>query len=515
MNFKNQHPHTAIISTAIISTAIAGACSVAFSGCVPTTTPGAAPKFALYYQVSDLVDTERDWIKRWVQETGTTEVLLEQDYKSIKSFQDQHPDGSIFRLTSYTKTGSQISSQSEFTWTPTGSNPQPRKIYDSTSVGDITLTHGAWNQWSPDGKHLGERIGRNVYVATADGSAKKLIGTIDSNDVGPHDTWSPDGSKLAYVKNVGTIEVTDINTNAKTTFALSTTAITGLHWMADNRHIAVAAYNQNNAHTLIVDLQNPTVIEPGFINADNEMSSLFTYINQWSPAGDRVVQRRYNYGVYDDVPEIEYALTYADGRPNVSLRKQRLDALPDIFDLFPSWSHNGERMAYVKDADTDGDDDVVVTDKDGNVLQTFTNFGQVADVRWSWSPDDSKLLVTTNELIGNGDTTAKLITLANNSAVTLLETANLGRSEASWSPNSRYVVHNGFLADTATQPVSTIAIPLTLREAAWSADSGYVGFSSLIDDKYPISVINMNDTSTITEIAPQTTGRVYWSKPTE
>jgi len=501
MNFKNGYSRT------LISIAVAGASAAMFGGCVPVTS---TPKLALYFQESQAPGQEKSWIKRWVPETGVTDVLFQQQTDgsglNTQFVTGIQPKGSILTLLRF---GFPTISYSLLT--PDSPRPQPRLLYDTTAVDDSTQTGGMWNDWAPDGKHIGLQIDDNIIVQSPDGNIKITYGKVDfENPINTSHAWSPDGTKLAYTLSENILEVVNAYTGAKTNFSIpeaNGTSLGGPTWMADNRHIVVNTYDGNESHSLIFDMKNPTSNQPAFTNGSEGVF----YNGSASPDGDRVIQTNYNYGD----PTGSYELVFADNRANVTLAAVAVAEGDDANQLLPSWSHNGKRLAYIKDVDNDGDSDIVIASKDGVVQQTFTDLGQVSDATLDWSPDDTSLVVITNAVESHGETDGKLISLARGKVDMLPGIANLYPRDVDWSPNSRYAVIGQLLFDTKDLATAAKQLPASYQ-VAWAFDSSYLAISTQDGSACSASVIKMADSKrTLTPIAQNTSCSIFWSTPAQ
>jgi Tol biopolymer transport system component len=525
MNFQNRR-HKSQRPRMTVSIAVAGVCAAAFSGCLPLPPLVTTPKLALYYQQSSSTPADdKAWIKRWLPDTNATDVVLQQkgSNSGLGNFwpQSLQPGGSnlmLFRLIP--------PSSLYYVTVPDSSDRQPRLLYTSTSRDDASIVGGIWISWAPDGKHIGMQINDEVIVTEPDGSGKRTIGNIDGIE-SPYlanVAWSPDGSQLAYTRDDNILEVTDVITGVKT--PLNTGAGSSMssrpRWLHDNRHIIVNVSTGDEFRTVIFDVQNPESVQDAFTQTD----CCVDFDAVWSPQGDRAIRINYVFGD----PAAEYQLVFADNRSNVSLATAAVADGENERQLLPAWSHDGERLAYIKDADNDGDADVIIASKDGVALQTFNDFGTVGDATLGWSPDDSRLLVVTNVVASHGGTThGALITLAGGTVDALFATAADAQAlvaYADWSPNSRYVVYrygiyagnpainaNGLLFDT--EDLDADGLTLTVNNVAWSFDSNYLGIVTLQQNgagDCALSVMAMSDNS-VAPLAQNTTCYMAWSTP--
>jgi len=516
MYFKN------INSQNLISIAIAGACTVAFGGCQPTIP--ATSKFALYYQVSDSASGQKMWIKRWLPGTGETNVIYRPDGDSARStdfITSQQPYGSILTIMRADYPNSSLSAL-----VPDTANPQPTLLWSQIYLDPAHFIGGIWAEWAPDGKHIGLQVDDEIVVASPDGTSKTTVATIDGMQYYGYaaHAWSADSSKIAYTRGDNIIAVVDINTKKTTNFSIPDDGQNLIPddpvWMADNRHLMITSSGTNESRTLILDLQNPASIQPGFANAGCCLSNL-----EFSPGRDRAVMWK-----FQDNTAIDYVLAFADGRTNLTLSTTAYAFGDDSNQLLPSWSHDGGRLAYITDANRDGNAELIIASKDGATLQTFTGFGPVSDATLSWSPDNSKLVVTTNVVEAHGGiTNTRLVTLGTSTIDTLIDTAALAEmrmADIEWSPDSRFVVHGyrahdfrfidaGALLIDTLNPVA-MATPLNANYFEWAFDSSYLGMATNdpATGNCSASAMKMGDgPRAIKQVAPSTTCRMFWSTP--
>jgi len=520
MKFKKINPY-------ILISPAAAAITMTFSGCLPLPPLTSTPKLALYYQQSQyLPENDSTWIKRWLPETGETDVVLEQqtnnnyDGNVLDLIQ---PHGSNYFLTHSGNPGY------VYVAVPDSEDRTPRQLY-ATGSSFGAVAGGLWFGWAPDGKHIGMQVHRSVIVAAPDGSDQKTIGKAD----GVKDpwivrlAWSPDATALAYIRGDNILEITDIATGVKTDHSVPSGSQITMYdtprWMADNRHVMQTVAIGNEVHYFIFDRQNPA-------SAVETLADLGCCVGfeNWSPLGDRLVR---NYFAFDNTL-IDYRLVFTDNRPSVPLFTVSPADGPTQFGLMPSWSHDGEKFSYVKDSDNNGDAEVIIANNDGAILQTFPGFGVVETATLGWAPDDSKLLVVTNVAATQGQSIhGKLITFSNGSINALFEAAANPDGELAgvdWSPNSRYAVYSrktspyyvnspaadrGLLFDTENLDVA--ATTLTTDFVVWSPDSKYLGLGTQLElaTNCSIAVMTLTDGNrNITPLSPDAACSIQWSNP--
>jgi hypothetical protein len=212
MKSKNGNPR------ALISIAVAGACTIAFSGCLPYPP---ATKLALFYQIAPTANEERSWIKRWVPETGNTEVLLQQLADSgglnIELLTDPQPSGTVITLVRF-----HPPSTSWSVLVADSPNPQPTLLYTQTVQDNGDITGGRWHEWAPDGKHVAMQINKTVWLSQPDGVFRFPIGTaeVENDWVETLHGWSPESSKIAWTRKDDILDIYEANTGTRWTFSI-------------------------------------------------------------------------------------------------------------------------------------------------------------------------------------------------------------------------------------------------------------------------------------------------------
>ena len=193
-----------------------------------------------------------------------------------------------------------------------------------------------------------------IYVMDADGGNQQRLTNNLSKDWNP--SWSPDGKRIAFMSDQdGHLDIHGFLTS----------------------EIYVMGADGGNQQRLTDDFNNDT-------------------FPSWSPDGKRIVfssERDGHFiGRFGLTREI-YVMD-ADGRNQQRLTENRR------YDWHPSWSPDGERIAFASDRKGDFENfEIYVMDADGENQQRLT-VNRVYDWRPSWSPD-AKRITFASERDGN------------------------------------------------------------------------------------------------------------------
>ena len=223
--------------------------------------------------------------------------------------------------------------------------------------------------------------GRDIYAMNANGRNPRRLTNHQRDD--QHPSWSPDGGRIVFASSRnGNREIYVMDTDGQNLQNLTNNPGADTHpsWSPDGEHIAFASSRGNNhwweTDIYVMDadgqnLQNLTN-NPG---ADTHPS--------WSPDGERIAL------VSDRDGNSEIYVMNANGQ---NLR--RLTNNPGD-DHQPSWSPDGERIAFMSNRNEEnvgliGNWEIYVMDADGQNLQNLTN-NPGDDRHPSWSPDGERI----------------------------------------------------------------------------------------------------------------------------
>ena len=291
----------------------------------------------------------------------------------------------------------------------------------TTRITDSGKDYGP--SWSPDGQriaftsrrddpdHDDSDFIRHIYVKNADSSGTTRI-TDSGKDYGP--SWSPDGQRIAFTSTrhdrnhdnanfIRHIYVTNVD-GSDTTSITDSGRDYDPSWSPDGQRIAFTSIRDDPDHDDFVLIRNIYVM-----NADGSGTTRITdsgrdYGPSWSPDGQRIAFT----SIRDDPDHDDFVLIRniyvmnADGSGTTRITDSGRD-------YGPSWSPDGQRIAFTSMRDDPDHDDrdwiqnIYVINADGSGLTRVTNSGRDYDPSW-WAasntptsePTSSELQATAN-----------------------------------------------------------------------------------------------------------------------
>lgn len=211
-----------------------------------------------------------------------------------------------------------------------------------------------------------------ICTMQADGSNRKVVIAFPFEETIGFVGWSPDGKKIAFTSHrTGNYEIYTMNADGSNQKRLTYTRATtyGAAWSPDSKRIAFTS-------------TQPVTEEVFVINSDGSKKTKLTataYIDHgpkawnknpcWSPDGTQIAFASARNG------EQEIFIMNADGT-----EPRQITASPGMKD-FASWSPDRMHIAFVHGG-------ITVMDVDGTNLRQLTNPGLFAfDSHPTWSPD--------------------------------------------------------------------------------------------------------------------------------
>lgn len=247
--------------------------------------------------------------------------------------------------------------------------------------------------WSPDGKTLLFRSGdENREIYSMDAEGRAPTRLTTSPDYDSSPSLSPDGSLVAYTKN-GLIAVMNLDgSNARMVGAV---AGSDPAWSPNGKQLVFAALNEkgNGRSLAVINLDGTGLRQLG--NPD-----VFDYWPSFSPDGQRITFFRYEDG------RGQIFVVNADGSNLKNLTP------PGEYHEWPSWSPDGKQIAYLNRSDTAPG--IWTMNADGsNAVRSVRVEYPLANLSWH----DGYFLFTTEE---NGSEDLYRVTLDDTKTVTRL-----------------------------------------------------------------------------------------------
>ncbi|HEX8354508.1 MAG TPA: DPP IV N-terminal domain-containing protein, partial [Pyrinomonadaceae bacterium] len=349
----------------------------------------------------------------------------------------------------------------------------------------------------------------DIYRQRADGT-----GILNLTDVeaGAHSSayednfvWSPDGSRLAFVRYDFENQVASLGTVAADGSGLTLlTSVPGevidsCSWSPDGTRLVFRACPYS--------AEDPNASDVFVINADGTGRTNLTNGGghnsdpSWSPDGARVAYVRVVNGAEGQVSG-EVRVAAADGSGHLQIPQ----AAGEI-DYSPRWSPDGERLAFTRDF-SDGSAHLHTARADGSDLRRLTDDATTNDFHHRWSPDGSKLSFVSYR---PADDTSKLevVNADGGGRTTIHEAAAAGSfSGNAWSPDGTrlaFEVWDGQTPGQSLRVVGTDGAGLVELVGGvensfgpgWSPDGRRLAFTTNRNGVSRVNIINADGTGRV------------------
>ena len=268
-----------------------------------------------------------------------------------------------------------------------------REIYsmntDGSAQANLTQSPAAEKafRWSPDGTKIAfiksnsanTSDDLNLYVMNADGSGVTRVTNDDFQHMSfTNLSWSPDGTKLAYVSGgdfVHYLSVVNIDGSNKHHLRETNGPFLDVVWSPDGSKIAYSAgfdFNSSNLWVMNADGTGVTRV------TNHEAPGVYSRSPAWSPDSTRLVFESNRDG-NDEIYMLWVRLFYSP--PELNLTRLTINSSADVD---PAWSPDGQRIAFSTNRDGNFEIYTMKWD-DGSDLTRLTN-NPAADGNPDWRP---------------------------------------------------------------------------------------------------------------------------------
>lgn len=264
-------------------------------------------------------------------------------------------------------------------------------VINADGSGSKKLASGYAGTWSPDGTKIafvdlfssiccGDLPG--VYVVKADGSGLTKLTPTPSNEEQSAPTWSPDGARIAFWAGVlgqpqpnpsDYFAVANADGSGEQQLFATAPPLAGVNprWSPDGSHIAYVDFTCNPNCARPITARVARLDGSGRIT----LGEVWFSVPTWSPNGKRLA--------FVTFPGSSLRIANADGSGPKTLVASSVDT-----NMSPSWSPDGKRLVFGRPSG------VWVVDAAGGGLKKLRATGP--DSEPAWSPDGTRIAFSDN-----------------------------------------------------------------------------------------------------------------------
>ena len=277
-----------------------------------------------------------------------------------------------------------------------GDPPIPNEIFsinpdgsDATQLTDLDPSQGMWDHdapaYSPDGTQIAyarnASCGHELFVMSADGTNPRQLTSFGCGGWATMPAWSADGSKLAFVAQVGPgiLQLYTIGADGAGLRRLTNGDgyVWKPTWAPDGTRIAYTQMDVTGSIAQIAVI-NADGTNPHLLTTDYDPNFWGNLMPSWSPDG----------------ATIAFASDHPDGTRGIDLiapdgsNRRRLPESV-LYAESPVWSPDGRQIAFSgfdPSYSPDGNREIVVIDADGGNAHNITNTPDLDETAPTWQP---------------------------------------------------------------------------------------------------------------------------------